>query len=252
MIVACLLAAQGSAASEVLWECPKTFTMSSQIGVLERYNGTDYIRYVEGQFICDMKGPDSDDCFWKYTRLLESSDAVVGFLRQQEHPQDTQIIVLDLLNSKFYMTIMQGELRATVFGECQGIGEGRITVDLTPKDYAITLMGPSVFVPGIAAYCDKNVERNQALIEAATNWNRRNAEFHRVIIQVLEEYGGLSKAEREAVDSMAYAMVRNEVEGATDKAAFCANIVDIVNSGQLDLDQMVDTKGPLSRLMERR
>lgn len=197
--------------ADLLWECPKTFTMSSNIGISDHYNGTDYIRYVEGQFICDMKGPGSNECYFKYQNVMEGDGAVIGFHRQKSHPKDTQVIVLDLRNDRFYKTVEQGDLRVTIFGDCQNIGEDRLQVRKTLKDDALALMGAIVLVPGIAAYCNKHVARNEELIEAASRWNEKNASFMKRIIHVIESEGGLSKAEKEIFDKMAFLMVKKRL-----------------------------------------
>ncbi len=69
------------------------------------------------------------------------------------------------------------------------------------------------------------------------------------IIHVIESEGGLSKAEKEIFDKMAFLMVKNEVEQAGDGKAYCSDAVNVINSGQLDLDKMEETKASLARVM---
>ena len=70
------------------------------------------------------------------------------------------------------------------------------------------------------------------------------------IIHVIESEGGLSKAEKEIFDKMAFLMVKNKVEQAGDRKAYCSDAVNVINSGQLDLDKMEETKAPLARVMD--
>jgi len=252
VLVAALLwvAATTPTVADVLWECPKTFTLSSQLGIIDRPNGTDYIRYVPGQFICDMIAPDSDECYFRYRSLIETPDAVVGFLRRSRYPTDTQVIVLDLLNSKFYKTTQQGDLKTSIFGECQNVGENKLQLPpKTPRDDALSLIMTVLFVPGVAAYCNKNVEANSELLDAARQWNERNRKFHLAIVATLEASGGLSAIQKDTLDKAALELVKQKIEEEQDKSSFCSDLVGIANSGQLDLDKMDDTKAPLARLM---
>lgn len=142
LMVGCSVGSPASA--DLVWECPKTFTMSSKIGISESYNGTDYLKYVEGQFICDMIAPDTDECYFRYENVMEGDGAVVGFYRQRTDPRDTQTIVLDLKNQRFYKTFEQGDLKVTIFGDCQQTGQNQLNVKKTRKDDALALLGATV------------------------------------------------------------------------------------------------------------
>ena len=125
IVMAALLATlcASVANAEIIWECPKTFTMSSEIGISHAYTGTDYIKYVDQEYICDLIDKDGDDCYFTYTNIMERDGAVVGFIRQKNSPQNTQIIVLDLRNKRFYKTFEQADMRVTIFGDCNEINE---------------------------------------------------------------------------------------------------------------------------------
>ena len=235
--------------AEMIWECPKTFTMSSKIGISDTYNGTDYIKYVEQQYICNLTDKDGDDCYFTYTNIMERNGAVVGFLRQKSHPHDTQIIVLDLRNKRFYKTFEQGDLRVTIFGDCNDINDKNADHQWKLKEDAVSLLIPGTFVPGIAAYCARHVGRDEDLIAAATLWNERHKIFLQQVIHVIQTEGGLTDREKSAIDKLAFVMVEREVGGSGDTASYCRGATEIINSGQLDLDKMEQTRATLGRVM---
>lgn len=115
---------------------------------------------------------------------------------------------------------------------------------------ALKLMGASLAVPGIAAYCQKLVEPNPQLIQAASNWNGRNHTLMLRILDAIRLTGGLSSIEKEAYDKEAYAGLIKGMEEERDKESFCREVPDIIASGQMDLDRRADLKGPLHLVLE--
>ena len=233
-----------------IWECPKTFTMSSAIGLSDRYNGTDYIKYVDKQYICDLIDKDGEDCYVTYTNIMERDGAVVGFIRQKNRPTDTQVIMLDLQNKRFYKTFEQGDMRVTIFGECSEINDGSPDHQWKLKEDAVSLLIPGMFVPGIAAYCAQLFGEHEELIAAAALWNERHETILRRVIHVIQSEGGLTDHERSVIDKLAFKIVEGEVKGSGDAAAYCRDATEIIQAGQLDLNEMEHTKALLERVTD--
>lgn len=251
LILCPLLVVSSILQADVLWECPKTFTMSSKVGVVSKFSGTDYIKYKEGMYICDLQDPQGDECYFRYRNTMEGDGAVVGFHRQKKYPKDTQVIVLDLRNSRFYKTIEQGDLRLTIFGECQNFGENRLTIRHSRKDDAIALMGFGLFVSGVAAYCTKYVGDSPTLVAAAVDWNDRHDVYMKKIIHVIESEGGMTEEQKDTIDKFTSLRIRMEIKRSGDGPRYCNEIAGIVRSGLMDLDKHEKTKSALSRLMSQ-
>ena len=238
-----------AANAELIWECPKTFTMSSLIGISDKYNGTDFIKYVEQEYICDLKNQDGEECYIFYRNIIERDGAVVGFVRQKNHPKDTQVIVLDLRNKRFYKTIEQGDMRVTIFGDCNDINDQRTDHQWRLREDAISLLIPGVLVPGIVAYCAREFGEDNGLVAAAALWNERHEMYLQRVIHVLQAEGDLSDREKGAIDQLALVLVKKEVEGSGDSVSYCRDATETINSGQLDLDKNEHTRPALGRVM---
>lgn len=113
---------------------------------------------------------------------------------------------------------------------------------------ALTIMGASLVVPGVAAYCEKFVSANPDRIAAAATWNRRHDADMRLAIRVIGETGGMTKAARERFDRTAFRTVKQMVE--MDGNAICADLEKVVSAGVLDLGKREDTAPALRRLKE--
>jgi len=107
----------------------------------------------------------------------------------------------------------------------------------TLKRAAIKLATESMLVPGMAAYCNKYVNRNDDLISAAASWNKTHLNILKRVVDVLKSEGGLSKKEKKTLDIAAFRAVKKIVEGSKDKVKFCASLARIVLSGRLDFNQ---------------
>ena len=117
------------------------------------------------------------------------------------------------------------------------------------RNDALLLMGASVLPPGTAAYCNKYVEPNDRLIAAAVAWNRRNDAALKQIVRVFQWTGGMSDADRVALDRYAYQLVKESVESEPDRAGYCRGIADQLDGGGMDLDRRDTTAPALKRIM---
>ena len=143
----------------------------------------------------------------------------------------------------------QGDLRVTIFGDCNDINDKNADHQWRLKEDAVSLLIPGTFVPGIAAYCARHVGRDEDLIAAATLWNERHKIFLQQVIHVIQTEGGLTDREKSAIDKLAFVMVEREVGGSGDTASYCRGATEIINSGQFDLDKMEQTRATLGRVM---
>lgn len=114
---------------------------------------------------------------------------------------------------------------------------------------AIRLMGASLKIPGVAAYCEKYVESNPRLVEAAKAWNERHHELFLKILRTIEWSGGMSTAERELYDRFAYKLLKSEFDEEPDKAAYCRETLAAIESGDMDLDKSPVTADAARRIM---
>ena len=118
----------------------------------------------------------------------------------------------------------------------------------TVRDDAMLLLGAAAWVPSVAAYCDKYVAKNPEIIEAAISWNKRHRPQLDRIILAVDRSGGLTKEEKQIINRVAFAALRNEVEGQGDKIAYCQDISSAIAGGTLDLDRRDDTAAALRRV----
>lgn len=110
----------------------------------------------------------------------------------------------------------------------------------TVRGAGMQMMGAALFVPGIAAYCDKNVGSNKPLLEAASNWNGRNKRLMEQSTNALRLSGDLSREEKDILARIGYKLVKEAIEGERDPIVFCANLTNVVKSGALDLHRRDD------------
>ncbi len=132
---------------------------------------------------------------------------------------------------------------ATVFGSARGQDRQAL------RDDAMLLMGVSVWVPGVAAYCNKYVEPNEQLLSAAKAWNQRHSKELETVVQVIKWTGRLSKIEKELIDRMAFKMLKQEVDAQQDRQNYCREIGQVLDRGILDLATREDTAPALRRIM---
>lgn len=118
------------------------------------------------------------------------------------------------------------------------------------RNDALLLMGAGLSVPGFAAYCNKYVENNPALLKAAAEWNQRNWHIMEKTIQAIKWSGGLTNAEREYLDKLAFRLLKQEMEAEQDKASYCRAIASETDRRSLDLDKRTDTSSAARRIVE--
>lgn len=100
---------------------------------------------------------------------------------------------------------------------------------------AFRLMGASLKVPGVAAYCEKNVGSNPRLMAAARAWNDRHHALLTKTVRAVEWSGGMSTAERAYLDRFAYKLLEAEFDSAPDKSALCNDILTAIEAGDMEL-----------------
>lgn len=107
------------------------------------------------------------------------------------------------------------------------------------------LMGQSLVVPGIAEYCDQFVAKNPELVRAGIRWNERHA---KVLEAIEREFKRLSSDEKRKLNIPPYKELLKEIESRSDKIGYCKEIVQTINSGDLDFEKRADPAAALSRL----
>jgi hypothetical protein len=102
------------------------------------------------------------------------------------------------------------------------------------------LLGASLLVPGVAAYCDQNVEKNPSLLQAALQWNKRNNGIMDRTVKALQRTGGISSKEKALADSLAFAMTKEFVNSEGNPEQLCRGAISNIENGSLDLDRRSD------------
>lgn len=108
------------------------------------------------------------------------------------------------------------------------------------RDSAMRMLGASLLVPGIAAYCEEHVERNPGLLEAAKKWNGRNAAIMHQTVKAIKLTGGVSKEEKVLLDSLAFKLTKQFVDSDGNQKQVCRNFLFSIENGSLDLDRRED------------
>ena len=112
----------------------------------------------------------------------------------------------------------------------------------------LQLMGAGLAVPGIAAYCEKFVMKNPALIDAAKRWNERHDEVLKFIVSEIKRTGDLSADKKRQLNVLAYKALMKEMEAIADKVGYCRDAAKGIDAGDLDFSKREDTAPLLSRL----
>ena len=110
------------------------------------------------------------------------------------------------------------------------------------------LMGSSLAVPGIAAYCERYIVKNPALMDAAQRWNQRHLKVQEFIVEEIKRAGGLSAEQKRQIDTRAFQLLRKEINEERDKVGYCRDAAHIIDSGEMDFSRRADTAAALSRL----
>ncbi|PZR93474.1 MAG: hypothetical protein DI537_10150 [Stutzerimonas stutzeri] len=127
------------------------------------------------------------------------------------------------------------------------LAQPAVAEDLTPRDAAFRIMGASLNVPGSAAYCRSKGWLQDADLEPAVAWNKKHEAAMQKVIKVIEATGGVSKADRQALDRLAFKVIREQIEDG-DPMENCRNFVDALRSGGLDLEAVPQFREALAAL----
>jgi hypothetical protein len=120
----------------------------------------------------------------------------------------------------------------------------------TPRGDALLLMWASSEIVGTVGYCEKYVEKNPQLLEAAKAWNDRHRLQLEHVVEVLKSSGSLTRKEKDDFDRAAGAKIKDKVEAQKDRVAYCRGLDDSIAAGQLDLKRRRDTAEALTRIMK--
>ena len=112
-VAAAAIGNEAAAAERIV--CHKNFLMSSAAGVKAGPSGKDEYAYVPGKYLEEIL---DGRPIWSYRQVSEENGLIVAALRQQKHPADTQVVVIDRNTKELYKTVKQGKLRFTSFGTC--------------------------------------------------------------------------------------------------------------------------------------
>lgn len=110
---------------------------------------------------------------------------------------------------------------------------------LDERNAATELMDKILFVLGAAVYCDKSVQKNPKLMEAAGEWNARNKPFMERVVALVKATGDMSKAEKDEMDKGGY----KKVKAAMASRAACDDHLKGFTQGQFDLNRNPETRG---------
>lgn len=108
------------------------------------------------------------------------------------------------------------------------------------RDSAMRMLGASFLVPAVAVYCDQNIEKNPLLLNAAKQWNRRNALIMDGTVRALKHTGGVSNEEKTLLDHLAFKMTKQFVDSEGNQKQLCQTAVASIEDGSLDLDKRAD------------
>lgn len=108
------------------------------------------------------------------------------------------------------------------------------------RDSAMRMLGASLLVTGVAAYCDQSIEKNPLILNAAKQWNRRNALIMDGTVRALKHTGGVSNEEKTLLDHLAFKMTKQFVDGEGNQKQLCRTAVTSIENGSLDLDKRLD------------
>ena len=119
------------------------------------------------------------------------------------------------------------------------------------RDDALTLFGAAFVAPGIAAHCEERVGPSGEVDRARGAWEQRHEPLMRKVAAVVDSTGGMPESARRKLSQDATALVRREVEAAGGAADLCPKIPGAMDQGTFDLENMVEVRGALARVMLR-
>jgi hypothetical protein len=123
-------------------------------------------------------------------------------------------------------------------------------LDETLRKDAIKLLIASIGRRGTAEYCYKQVSKNDALLKAVEEWDKRNSIIMEKVNHIIESEGGMPE-EKEYGDKYYDIAVKYTVDmqvKAGSAAGYCQASLDLLNSGDFDLLKN-DTKASAERVL---
>lgn len=108
------------------------------------------------------------------------------------------------------------------------------------RDDATALLTAALVPMGVAALCQRIVEENQALFDAAENFNERHSSIYRRVVTALRQNGGFRSASQDAIQEQTYRRIKVDIENQDDRVSFCRSIPSLIESGVFDLDKRED------------
>jgi hypothetical protein len=119
--------------------------------------------------------------------------------------------------------------------------------ELKPRDAALRVMGASVSVPGSVAYCRSKGWLRDVDLEPVVGWNKKHEGTMRKAIKVIEATGGMSASDREALDKVAFRVVKAQIEDGDPKEN-CRALISGLRANALDLAVVPELKDALAIL----
>jgi hypothetical protein len=130
---------------------------------------------------------------------------------------------------------------------CQRIAVGQSDTTRQQLHDLSFLMSASVYVPGVAAYCETKIIKNTGIVAAAKHWNDRHSEILKQFAEVLNKQN-FSKSQRQQLEVLAYNVIAADLENEPDKVKACQTLVEMISDRTYDFDNMPNVKAALSRL----
>ncbi len=135
----------------------------------------------------------------------------------------------------------------SVAAACFCVSHAAFGQELKPRDAALRVMGASINVPGSAAYCRSKGWLQDVDLEPVVGWNKKHEATMRKAIKVVEATGGMSASDREALDKVAFRVVKAEIEDGDPKEN-CRALISGLRANALDLAAIPELKEALAVL----
>ncbi len=117
----------------------------------------------------------------------------------------------------------------------------------TPEDF-LQVLAAAPWPLQILAYCHAEVAPDPSLRDIGRRWNERNGG----LLATIEERAaaaGIPEDVRRQADEASLAGIVALAARQSDKAAWCATIARVVDSGAYDIDQRTDLRELLKRIL---
>ena len=128
--------------------------------------------------------------------------------------------------------------------------ERSISGERSIRKASLGFMGEIMAILGSLAYCDKYIEKNKALMDAAANYNKRHHMLSKKIVEIIKATGGISNSEKEKFNKKSFKVLKVYIESMPDKKDYCSDLVEIINSKKMDFLEREDTKQTAIRILD--